>query len=184
MESLISQYRNLTDDDNNFKFVKEKNNFQIYGREDYNSKNIHKIIGEIPCNYKKCITFLSDPEIREKLSKGLMKCEIIEKINDKNWFERVVFESKLNLDPIYSVERVAVEDNLIYTYSKEPESYIDNFDGDKRDNDFSCFKCYPITENLCLITVVLTFDEFEMGQDMMIDGTIDYLNRLIKALIK
>ncbi len=179
----VSDYKQLIDIDNIFKFQKEKKDFQIYFLENYNNKNVYKIIGIIPCNYKKCITYLSSPEIRESLSKGTMKCNIIKKINDKEWFEKIIFESKLNLDPLYSIEKVIVQDNLIYTFSSEPEGYKDSFDGDKRDNDFTCFKCYEIEQTKCLITVVLTFDEFEMSQDVMVNGTIEFLDRLRFALL-
>jgi len=183
MDLDVSQYKELIDVDNIFKFMKKKKDFSVFFINDFNNKIIYKILGYIPCNFKKCINYLSNQKIRESLSKDSMKFKIIEKINDKEWFELITFESKINLGPIYSIEKVVVEDDLIYNYSLDPENYKDNFtNGDKRENEFSCFKCFDIDSNKCLITVILTFDQFELGHEMYVDSTIDFLERLKNAL--
>ncbi len=182
MDLDISQYKNLIDIDDVFKFSKKKKEFSVFCVNDFNDKVVYKILGYIPCNYKKCINYLANQEIRESLSKGSMKCKVIKKVNEKEWFELIVFESKMNLEPLYSIEKVVVEEDIIYNYSMNPENYVDTFIGEKRDNEFSCFKCFDLEKDKCLIVVLLTFDQYELGHDIMVDSTIDFLERLKIAL--
>jgi hypothetical protein len=133
----------------------------------------------MPCKYSKCIKYLSSGEIRESISNNSLQCQVIQKVNQNEWCEKIIYTSTLT--KIYSIENIIVNDSEIYCYSKDIEG-MDDDEMDKRENEFSGFKCVCINETSSKLIGLLVFEEFEMGQDIILDSTIKYLVTLKNAL--
>lgn len=162
-----------------FDYKKEVNGFQVYLLEGENGKNIYRLQGKIGCSSDKCIKYLSNPDVRQALSKGKVKFTEINRTDNDNWYELVEFKSNDGLlDDVYSIEKLVKTKNYLYSYSEIPNEYQNKRKAlDKRDNLFSCVIAIPQNDE-CLLDSLLVFGEFEMSQDLVVDATLDYYNRL------
>ena len=53
---------------------------------------------------------------------------------------------------------------------------------EKRDNSFTGIRCDQINKKKCLLNVILSFGEFEMSQDTVVDSMIEHFDLLKEAL--
>ena len=172
----------------------EKNNNYFILKKEVDEYNIiyYKIIYKIPTNKNNCLNALTEPEIRELLSNNKMTCKIIHKLNSDNknikaWYEKINYNSEL-----YSIEKINVsyDNHLIYTYSDPNPPFNDNGNVlNKRDNIFTGIKIFDDEEssdpkNNSVLVSLLTFGQFEMISDNIVDGTIAYLDNLKNLFIK
>lgn len=180
----ISIYLSEFDNKKNYDYLKTMNGFKIYQRKSFYGMNIYKIQGKMPCDNLKCIEFLSSPEIREDISKGSMECKILKKVNNNQWYEHIKVKTKgsMFIDHIFSVELLTRKNNLLYSFSEDPPGmyYEDVFE--KRDNNFTGIRCDEIDNKKCMLNVILSFGEFEMGQDVVCDSMIEHFDFLKVAL--
>ena len=139
--------------------------------------NFYKIEGTMPCKNKKCISYLSSPEIREDISKKSMTCRVIQKVDKNRWYEMIKINSGDNLffNSLYSVELITKNKNLLYSYSKDPpNSYFENI--------FTGIRCDPIDDKSSKLNVILTFGEFEMSQKTIVDSMVEHFELFREAL--
>lgn len=180
----IKLYLNEFDNTKNYNYSKKVSGFKIYQRKSFYGMNLYKIQGKMPCDKLKCIEFLSSPEIREDISKGSMKCKIIKKVNNNQWYEEIKIKTggQMFIDHIFSVELLTRDGNLLYSYSQDPPNmyYEDVFE--KRENNFTGIRCDEIDDKKCLLNVVLSFGEFEMGQEQVCDSMVEHFNLLKNAI--
>lgn len=181
IEVFTQQFDNVRD----YKYLKNVNGFKIYQRKNFYGLNIYKILGKMPCDNEKCIEYLSSPEVREDISKGSLKCQVIKKINKDQWYEciKIKTNGSMFIDHLFSVELLTRRDNLLFSYSEDPidMTYEDVFE--KRDNTFTGIRCDEISDKKCLLNVILTFGEFELSQDVIVDSMIEHFELLKEALL-
>jgi len=180
----IGLFLNEFDNEDNYNYLKTINGFKIYQKKNFYGMNIYKLKGKMPCDNLKCIDFLSSPEVREDISKGSMNCQIIKKINDNQWYEYIKIKTNgtMFIDHMFSVELLTRKDNILYSYSEDPSDmyYEDVFE--KRENNFTGIRTDKIDNKKCILNVILSFGEFEMGQDLVCESMIEHFDLLKKAL--
>jgi hypothetical protein len=180
----INLYLGEFDNEKKYNYLKTINGFKIFQRRSFYGMNLYKIQGKMPCDNLKCIEFLSSPEIREDISKGSMKCQVIKKINNDQWYEHIKIKTSgtMFIDHIFSVELLTRTKNLLYSYSQDPPNmyYEDVFE--KRDNNFTGIRCDPVDNKKCLLNVILSFGEFEMGQDEVCESMVEHFDLLKEAI--
>lgn len=167
----------------NWKLWKKIKNFSIYILESIEGKNLYRIVGEMPSDANNCINLISDSKIRETISNGSMKCELLERKNKTVWYEKIIFNSD-SKNPLYSIEKIIInlKNNAILTYSEEPNNNKGTNDYNKRNNLFTLIKFKNITTNKCKITVILSFNEFEMGQESIVKASIEHFDAFKQTL--
>lgn len=180
----INLYLNEFDNNKNYKQIKSINGFKVFKKKGFYGMNLYKIQGNMPCDNLKCIDFLSSTEIREDISKGSMKCKVIKKINKNQWYEHIKIKtgSAMFIDHIFSVELLTKNNNLLYSYSEDPPNmyYEDCFE--KRENNFTGIRCDPIDNKKSMLNVILSFGEFEMGQEVVCESMIEHFDFLKEAI--
>jgi hypothetical protein len=181
----INLYLNEFEDTKNYNYLKNVNGFKIYQRKSFYGMNLYKIQGKMPCDNLKCIEFLSSPEIREDISKGSMECKVIKKVNNNQWYEHIKIKTngKMFIDHIFSVELLTRKENLLYSYSEDPKDMYFEDVFEKRDNNFTGIRCDEIDNKKCFLNVILSFGEFEMGQEEVCDSMIEHFNLLKEAIL-
>ena len=181
----VGLFLNEFDDEKNYKYQKSINGFKIYQKSSFHGMNLYKIQGKMPCDNMKCIEYLSSPDVREDISKGSMKCSVIKKMNENQWYEYIKIKANgtMFIDHIFSVELLTKKDNLLFSYSEDPPGmyYEDVFE--KRDNNFTGIRCDSINSKKCLLNVILSFGEFELSQDTVVESMIEHFDLLKEALL-
>ena len=180
----VGLYLNQFDNNQDYQYVKTIDGFKVYQRKSFYGMNLYKIQGKMPCDNLKCIEFLSSPEVREDISKGSMTCKVLKKINDNQWYEHIKIKSNgtMFIDHLFSVELLTKKENLLYSYSEDPKDMYFEDVFEKRDNNFTGIRCDKIDNKKCLLNVVLSFGEFEMGQDVVCESMIEHFDLLKTAL--
>ena len=182
----VTLFLNEFDNEKNYQNIKSINGFKIYQRKSFYGMNIYKIKGKMPCDSLKCIEFLSSPEVREDISKGSMKCQVIKKINENQWYEHIKIKTNgtMFIDHIFSVELLTRNKDLLYSYSEDPKDMYFEDVFEKRDNNFTGIRCDTIEneKRKCMLNVILSFGEFEMGQDVVYESMIEHFDLLKTAL--
>jgi hypothetical protein len=170
---------------NYFTYFNRKKDFKMSKIEDFaNNKCIYKIVGHMPCSYKKCLKYLSNTSVRESMSNNSFTCEIIKKINDNEWYEKMIFPSEIS--PTYCIDKIECNDTHVICYSETPTDYTYNMDStyDKHNNLFTGFECVESSEKSCKVICVLVFNDIDFNQEIIVDITTQYLITLKQGLIK
>ena len=149
--------------------------FNIYNLPPHLGKNLYRIEGLMPSNSKKCIELLSDTNIREVISNGSVKCDLIHKKNNSEWYEKIVFNSNRK-NFIYSIEKIMVnyKNKAILTFSENPPYFESDNNYNKRDNLFTLIRFKDLTSESCKLEAILSFDEFEMVQESIVEASIEH----------
>ena len=178
---FTSQFKNTED----YKYFANIKEFDILVRKGFHNMNIYKIYREMPCDSKKCLSYLSNPKIRQDISKDSLECKVIQKDNDNAWYELIKINpgDSLFMDSMYSVEFLQKKDNFLYSFSKDPPGMKFDESLEKRDNIFTGIKCDTIDKNKCLLTVILCFGEFEISQKSIVKSMINHFDLFREALI-
>ena len=64
------------------------------------------------------------------------------------------------------------KNNAIFTYSENPPNIDCKNDYNKRDNLFTLIRFKNISDNTCKLEAILTFYEFEMVQESIVNASI------------
>ncbi len=184
IEQDMSMFINQFDNSSDYKFYKKIRGFKIFIRKSYNNMNFYKIEGNMPCKSKKCISYLSSPEIREDISKKSMTCKVIQKVDKNRWYEIIKINPGDNLffDNLYSVELITKNKNLLYSYSKDPPNSYFEESLEKRENIFTGIRCDSIDDKSCKLNAILTFGEFEMSQKTIVESMVEHFELFREAL--
>lgn len=159
----------------NWKLWKNIKDFNIFKLPQYMGKNLFRIESIMPSNSKKCIELLSDTNIREIISNGSVKCELIYKKNKSEWYEKITFNSNSN-NSLYSIEKIMVnfKNKAILTFSENPPDFQNDNNYNKRDNLLTFVRFKDLTHETCKLEAILTFDEFEMVQESIVEASIEH----------
>lgn len=178
---FTSQFKNTED----YKYFENIKGFDTLVRKGFHNMNVYKIYREMPCDSKKCLAYLSNPKIRQDISKESLECEVIKKINDNAWYELIKINpgDSLFMNSMYSVELIQKKDNFLYSFSKDPPGMKFDESLEKRDNIFTGIRCDEIEENKCLLSVILCFGEFEISQKSIVRSMVDHFELFREALI-
>ncbi|VVU95733.1 hypothetical protein CPAV1605_1489 [seawater metagenome] len=184
VEQDLTIFTSQFDNTNDYKYYDKIKGFDTFLRKGFHNMNMYKIYREMPCNSKKCLNYISSSKIREDISKGSMTCKVIKKINDKSWYEIIKINAgdSLFFDNLYSVELIQKKDNMLFSYSKDPPGSKFDESLEKRENLFTGIKCDSIDENNCLLTIILSFGEFEISQKTILKAMIDHFELFREAL--
>lgn len=185
IEQDIKLFTSQFDNTSDYKYFAKIKGFDTLIRKGFHNMNLYKIHREMPCNSKKCLNYLSSPEIREDISKGSMTCKVIQTINKNSWYELIKINASDSLffDNLYSVELIQKKGNTLYSYSKDPPGTNYEESLEKRENLFTGIRCDPIDNNNCLLTVILSFGEFEISQKTILRSMIEHFELFREALI-
>ena len=159
----------------NWELWKNIKGFDIFKLKPYMGKNLYRIESIMPSNSKKCTELLSDTNIREIISNGSVKCDLIHKKSKSEWYEKIIFNSN-SKNSLYSIEKIMAnyKNKAILTYSDNPPNFKSNNDFNKRDNLFTLIRFKDLTPDTCKLEAILTFDEFEMVQESIVEASINH----------
>lgn len=157
-----------------FTFNKEYKGFNISIMEGYSDMNLYYIEKETDINKDDYLKYLSNTQIREELSNGTMKCSLLEKQNPNFWYEKISYGEDL------SIEKIIRTENYMISYSETPNKYLDI--QTNRENYLTIIKIEK--DKLTKIEGLICLDEFETVQEVVVEGLIDYLNKLEVAIKK
>lgn len=169
--------------DQNWKYYKKINDFDIYLLESCLGNNIYKIENIFNFNAKYCIKLFSDPKIRELISNGSITCKLLYKDNTTKWYEKIIYNSKSETT-LFSIEKLILnlDHNILFSYSEDPPDMLIKNNLNQRDNLLSFVKFKEINKQKCKLEAYLTFGEFELIQEDIINASINHFETFKKTL--
>lgn len=173
--NFFELHKNLNEDNNIFKFLKNIMGLDIYIAKNISNLNYYQVNIPISNNLKPeyLIKYISNINYKNLFTPDCISFKIIENINENKWIEEEIFNNNKNTMCVNKTKFQIIYYSLDWKDNKKP-------------SEIKFYQAYKIfkNEDKWILKLELVLNNYDIDQDIDIEIQVLYINKLLEIIYK